>query len=140
MLIYQRFPVMNCIYHIPPPWHDIVFNVFESHVLIRLNSRKLIGIYLALKFSFCFLFSHKTITSRIFINTFCRIATGVQLMLWGQKKMCASGFHDLYTQCITELFNKLKTTNAKCFPYPHGIKHLKIQFIFRFKNSFLGTK
>lgn len=47
--------------------------------------------------------------------------------------MCASGSYDLCTACITELFNKFKTTSAKCVPFPHGIKHLKIQFIFRLK-------
>lgn len=47
--------------------------------------------------------------------------------------MCASGFHDLCTERVAESFNKLKTTNAKCVPFPHGIKHLKIQFIFIFK-------
>lgn len=67
-------------------WH--CFNGFESHVLIRLNSRKLIGICLPLNFSFCFLFSHKTIISGIFINTFARTATRVQLMVWGQKNVC----------------------------------------------------
>lgn len=53
----------------------------KAMFLIRLNSRKPIGICLALSFSFCFLFSHKTIISGIFINTFAGIATRVQLML-----------------------------------------------------------
>lgn len=113
---------MNYTYHILPLWHDTVFNVFGSQVLIRLNSRKPIGICLVLSFSFCFLFNHKTIIAGIFINTFAGIATKVQLMLWGQKR-CVLVISMIYAECITELFNKWKTTNTKW-----GIKHLKIQF------------
>lgn len=31
---------MNYIYHILPLWHDIVFNVFESHVFNQIKLKE----------------------------------------------------------------------------------------------------
>lgn len=48
-----------------------------NQIKLKETDRYLFG----LRFSFCFLFSHKTIIAGIFINTFPGTATRVQLML-----------------------------------------------------------
>lgn len=83
---------MNYIYHIRLSDMTHLYLMFLKPFLIRLNSRARWYLF-GLSFSFCFLFSHKTI-----IAESSELVSGlhkVQLMYSLKKEMCASGFHDL---------------------------------------------